>query len=426
MTFYTGLTILTELFMLAMSIHVLRYSGFTGRQKAWFLLTFGTVMLCAGAEYAVHCGAYDPKFAPVLTIVTALQFATAPMLGILFSGALGLPRMRKVALIYLGLNLVVEGIAAPFGWVFFFDQSGYNRGTYFIIYEVFYFISLLYLMINMIRVGRRFRHRDTITIGMILVVLAAGLVPMTLFQIHITYLAIAISASLCYIYYNDLIQQDIQLALVANQEKMSRMQEHIISSLANLIENRDMETGEHVARTSGYVRALSEFARADGFYADQLTDHFIDQLYRVAPLHDVGKIVVPDDILKKCGSLTESEFSQIKRHASEGGRVIREVLGGVAEDEYLALASDIAASHHERWDGKGYPNGLSGEAIPLSARIMAIADVYDAMISERCYKKALSTEEAFRIMGEEAGTCFDPLLIRALLDHRKEWIDMFP
>ena len=424
MTFYTGLTILTELFMLAMSIHVLRYSGFTGSQKAWFLLTFDTIMLCAAAEYAVHCGAYDPKFALPLTVLTVLQFSAAPMLGILFSGALGLPRMGKVALIYLALNLAVEAVAAPFGWVFYFDQAGYSRGPFFVIYEVFYFISLLYLMINMIRTGRRFRHRDTITIGMVLMVLVAGIIPMTLIRIHITYLAIAISASLCYIYYNDLTQQDIQLALVANREKMSRLQEHIISGLANLIENRDLETGEHVARTSRYVRALSEYARADHVYADRLDDHFIDLIYRIAPLHDVGKIVVPDEILKKPGRLTDPEFEQIKRHASEGGRVIREVLEGVADDEYLALASEIAACHHERWDGRGYPHGLSGEEIPLSARIMAVADVFDALISERCYKKAMSPEEAFGIMREEAGTHFDPGLIRVLIDHRDEWIGM--
>ncbi len=120
------------------------------------------------------------------------------------------------------------------------------------------------------------------------------------------------------------------------------------------------------------------------------------------------------------------EFNQIKRHAFEGGRVIREVLGGVAEDEYLALASDIAACHHEYWDGGGYPNGLSGGEIPLSARIMAVADVYDALVSARCYKEALSADEAFGIMREEAGTHFEPNLTGVLLSHRSEWINLLP
>ena len=426
MTFYTGLTILVELFMLAMIIHVMRYSGISKSQRAWFLVTFLAIMLCAAAEYAVHCGVYDPKYASALTVVTVLQFSIAPLLGILFSGALGLPNQRKVTIVFLCVNLIVETAAAPFGWIFYFNEAGYSRGPYFIIYTVFYFFSLAYLLVSLVRVGKLFRQRDTGTIVMLLVLLAAGILPMTVYKINITYMAVAMAASVSYIYYNDLIQQDIQAELVADQERMSRMQEHIISGLANLIESRDLETGEHVARTSAYVRALSESARADGTYTDQLDDAFISRMVRAAPLHDVGKIVVPDHILKKPGPLTEEEFEQMKRHASEGGRVVREVLGGVTDEEYLSFASDVAACHHEKWNGKGYPNGLSGEAIPLSARIMAIADVYDALISERCYKKAMSPEKAFEIIRKESGAQFDPHLAQVFLKHRNQFTDMFP
>ena len=425
MTFYTGLTILTELYMVAMSTHVLRYSGISKSQRTWFLLTFQAIMLCAAAEYAVHCGIYDPKYATVLTVITVLQFSIAPMFGVLFAGALGLPRQRRVTISFLCLNLIAEIAAAPFGWIFYFNESGYFRGPYFILYTVFYLFSLVYLLVSLFRVGKRFRQRDTGTIVMLLVLLVAGILPMTVFKIHIGYMAVAMAADVSYIYYNDLIQQDIQEALVADQERMSRMQEHIISGLANLIESRDLETGEHVARTSAYVRTLSELARADGVYTDQLDDAFISRMVRAAPLHDVGKIVVPDHILKKPGRLTEEEFEQMKRHASEGGRVVREVLGGVADEEYLAFASDVASCHHERWNGKGYPNGLSGEAIPLPARIMAIADVYDALISERCYKKAMSPEKAFAIIEEECGAQFDPNLARVFLNHRDRFTDMF-
>ena len=424
MTFYTGLTILIELFMLAMVIHVISYGGFSRTQKIWFLLTFCAVMLCAAAEYAVHGLAYDPKHTAVLSVVTVLQFSAAPILGVLFSGALGLPRQGRIALAYFCLNLLVEVGAAPFGLIFRFDQTGYSRGDYFIVYEALYFFSLLYLIFSMFRVGKRFRHRDTETIAMILAVLAAGIIPMTLFEVHITYMAVAIGASLSYIYYNDLTQQDIQAELVANQEKMTQMQGHIISGLANLIESRDLETGEHVTRTSRYVRALTEYARADGLYPDRLDDRFASLMSRVAPLHDVGKIVVPDHILRKTGKLTPEEFEQMKRHASEGGRVVREVLGGVTDEEYLSFASDVAACHHERWDGKGYPNGLSGEDIPLSARIMAIVDVVDALVSERCYKKAMPPEKAFAIIREEAGAQFDPKLAGVFLDHKDAFAAM--
>ena len=223
---------------------------------------------------------------------------------------------------------------------------------------------------------------------------------------------------------NDLIQKEKQAEFVANQEKVSRMQAHIISGLANLIESRDLETGEHVARTRSYARALSEFARADGVYADLLDDHFISMICRVAPLHDVGKIVVPDHILKKPGRLTPEEYDQMKRHASEGGRVVREVLDGVTDDEYLSFASDVATCHHEKWNGKGYPKGYSGEAIPLSARIMAIADVFDALVSERCYKDAMPPERAFEIIREEAGAQFDPNLAQVFLNHKDEFAEL--
>ena len=426
MTFYTGITILTELFMLAMSIHVTRYSGISRTQKLWFLLTFLCIMLCAAAEYPIHSGTYDPRHATALTVLTVLQFSFAPLLGILFSGALELPGQKRVTLIFLCVNLLVETAAAPFGLIFYFNDAGYFRGDWFIIYELFYFFSLVYLVVALVHVGRRFRNRDRRTIVMILVVLTAGIVPMTVFKINITYLSIAIAACLSYIYYNDLIQQDTQDELVANQEKISRMQGSIISGLANLIESRDLETGEHVARTSGYVRRLAELARAEGVYAEQLDDRFIDLMVRIAPLHDVGKIVVPDHILKKPGKLTEEEFEQMKRHASEGGRVVRDVLGGITDDAYLAFASDVATCHHEKWNGKGYPAGLSGETIPLSARIMAIADVYDALTSERCYKKAMPPQRAFAIIEEEAGAHFDPQLARVFLDHRDEFAAMFP
>jgi len=422
MTFYTGVTILTELFMLAMTIHVMRYHGISRMQKVWFISTFFTVMLCAAAEYAVHCGVYHPRYAVALTVITVLQFSAAPQLGILFSGALGLPKQRRITVAYFALNLIVEAAAAPLGWIFYFNEAGYFRGKYFFVYAAFYFFSLIYLLVNMVKVGRRFRHRDRGTICMILVVLVAGIIPMSLYRINITYLAIAIAASLSYIYYNDLVQQDVQAALVVNQKKQAVMQEHIISGLASLIENRDLETGEHVARTSRYVKLLSECARADGVYADKIDDHFIFLMRRVAPLHDIGKIVVPDHILKKPGKLTDEEFAQMKRHASEGGNVVYEVLGGITDEEYLAFAADVAASHHERWDGRGYPKGLSGENIPLSARIMAVADVFDALVSERCYKKAMLPEEAFAIIVKDAGTHFDPNLAHVFLRHKELFV----
>ncbi len=422
MTIYTCSIIINDLLMIAMMIHILTYSGFNKTQKTWFLLTFLSVIICSGGELAVHCGYYDPAFAGILTVITVIQFSIAPMLAVLFSGALGLHRQAMRASWCTILSLLIQICCAPFGAIFFFDSNGYSRGQYFIIYEIFYIISMLYLTVSLIIVGKKFKHRDTPTIIMIIVVLLGGIIPMTLYKTNVTYVVIGISACLCYIYYNDLIQQDMKSVLIANQTKVSNMQSHIISGLSNLIENRDTETGEHVARTGKYVKTLAENAEKDGVYTDIIDEHFISLLYSLAPLHDVGKIVVSDQILKKPGKLTPEEFEEMKKHASAGGKVVRQILSGITDDEFIDFASDIATYHHEKWDGSGYPEHLSGDKIPLSARIMAIADVYDALTSERCYKKAMSPEKAFTIIQEESGTHFDPKLVEVFLKHKEEFI----
>ncbi len=421
-TFYVWAIVITELLMIAMIIHVIHYSGFTRTQKKWYVLTFSAIIFCSLAEFAVHCGYYDVAFKIPLTILTVLQFSVAPLLGVFFSGALGLKNQGKIAIIYFIVNLFIEVLASPFGWVFYYDAEGYHRGSAFMIYISFYFISMAYLIATMAIAGNKFNRRDILTIIMIIIILISGIIPMVFFRINITYTAIAVSASLCYIYYNDLVQQDTMADLVSNQKKLSGMQEHMISGLANLIENRDMETGEHIVRTSNYVRLLAEDCLKDGIYSDKIDDHFISLLTRLAPMHDIGKIIVSDTILKKPGKLTPEEFEEMKKHAAVGGDVVREVLSGITDEEYLSFASDIATYHHEKWNGKGYPNGIIGENIPLSARIMAIADVFDALISERCYKKAIPVDEAIKIIEEESGSHFDPNLVKVFLNHKDEFI----
>ena len=419
--FYVCTILLTDLMMLAMILHVIHYTGFKKEQKVWYITTFATIMVCAIAEFAVHCGIYYPDFAWLLTLITIIQFSLAPILGILFMGALGLKKQGRLALGYFLFNLLFQSISAPFKFVFYFDEAGYHRGSGFLAYSIIYFISLAYLLVGLVIVGRKFNQRDRLTIGMVLVVLNAGIVPMTLKEIHITYLAIAISASLCYIYYNDLVQHDVKEELVKNQKRISDMQTHMISGLANVIENRDIETGEHTLRTSRYVKMLAKYARTEGLYTDIIDDHFVELMYTLAPMHDIGKILVSDKILKKPGKLTTEEYEKMKDHAKYGGKVVRDVLSGVSDDEYVSFASDIATYHHERWDGSGYPNGLKGEEIPLSARIMAIADVFDALVSDRCYKKAIQSSEAFLIIEDEMGSHFDPLLAKVFLKYKDEF-----
>ena len=424
MTEYGSIILLTELLMLAMTIHVLGYSGFTKEQKKWFLFVFISIMLCAGAEFlAKHFDGASGTLRLPLTVITVIQFSLATMMPVFLLGALGSRRLAKYGIYFFALHTAAEIISAPFGWIFYFDETGkYFHGKFYIIYEVFYILSVLVLIAGLFLVGRKFKKRDTITIIMILLIMAVTLVLLIVFKVYADYLGVAVCACLCYIYYNDLTQQDIQSDLVNRQEQISQMQTHTISGFANLIESRDMETGEHVARTSAYAKTLAEAARKDGVYADELDDNFIELMYELAPMHDVGKIVVSDQILKKPGKLTSEEFELMKTHAAAGGKVIHEVLNGIADEEYIRFAEDIATYHHERWDGSGYPTGMSGEQIPLSARIMAVVDVYDALIAERCYKKPIPVDKAIEIIREESGTHFDPKLVEVFLNHRDEFI----
>lgn len=198
--------------------------------------------------------------------------------------------------------------------------------------------------------------------------------------------------------------------------RISAMQEHVVVGLANLIESRDGSTGKHVKNTQTYVRMIAEELERRELFADVLTEEYIEKLCKAAPLHDVGKIQVPDRILQKPGKLTEEEYEQMKSHTTCSSAIIDEIIGDVEEEDYIRLVKDVAMHHHERWDGKGYPAGLSGEQIPLGARVMALADVFDALYEERCYKPAMRPiEKIYQIFAEGRGTQFDPTITDVFL-----------
>ena len=194
------------------------------------------------------------------------------------------------------------------------------------------------------------------------------------------------------------------------------IQEVSIHALARLAETRDPETGNHLRRTQEYVRTLAMGLRHHPRFKDHLDDRTIAELAKSAPLHDIGKVGIPDHILLKPGKLTPEEFDIMKTHAKLGSDAIE--LAERDSDkpvEFLSLAKEIAHYHHEKWDGSGYPEGLSGERIPLSARLMALADVFDALICRRVYKKPMAYEEAYRIITTGSGTHFDPDIVAAFV-----------
>ncbi len=205
--------------------------------------------------------------------------------------------------------------------------------------------------------------------------------------------------------------------LMESTQRINRIQETVIVGMANLIESRDGSTGKHVKNTQMYVRMISEELQKRQLFAGQLTDSYIDDVCKAAPLHDVGKIKIPDAVLQKPGKLTPEEYDVIKLHTTYSRKIIQNIIGDVEDEHYVKIVEDIAMYHHERWDGTGYPTGLAGDRIPLAARIMAVADVFDALYEERCYKPPIRPiERIMQIMSEGRGTQFDPVIIDVFVE----------
>lgn len=211
-----------------------------------------------------------------------------------------------------------------------------------------------------------------------------------------------------------LIMQGNKRAYYHNQ--VSKMQFNIITMMADIVENRDGNTGGHIKRTAAYVRIIARELKRRNNYSDILTEKYVDDMIVAAPLHDIGKIHISDIILNKPGKLTDDEFDIMKTHTTAGGELLAHAMEELGESSYLKIAYEMALYHHERWDGKGYPQSIQGENIPLCARIMAVADVFDALTAKRCYKSAMSFEKAVGIIREESGTHFDPVVADAFLN----------
>ena len=200
----------------------------------------------------------------------------------------------------------------------------------------------------------------------------------------------------------------------------AKMQTGLIITMADMVESRDSDTGAHVQKTAEYVRIILEGLKRKGYYESKLTPKFMSDAVMSAPLHDVGKINIPDAVLNKPGKLTDEEFEIMKTHTTAGKIIMEKAIETVQGESYLKEARNMAAYHHERWDGKGYPEKLSGEVIPLAARVMAVADVFDALTSARIYKPPFKLEKALAILQEGAGTQFDPKCVEVFMESLPE------
>ncbi|HAT49836.1 MAG: two-component system response regulator [Nitrospirae bacterium] len=211
--------------------------------------------------------------------------------------------------------------------------------------------------------------------------------------------------------------EDLERKVVERTRQMEELQDVTMVAMGSLAEARDPETGNHIRRTQHYVKALAQHLKDHPRFREVLTPENITILFKSAPLHDIGKVGVPDHILLKPGKLSADEFAQMKKHPDHGRHAISAAERSISQaTNFLQFAKEIAYSHHEKWDGSGYPEGLKGDAIPVTARLMAVADVYDALISRRIYKPPFTHEAAMTIIREGRGTHFDPDVVDAFLE----------
>ena len=249
---------------------------------------------------------------------------------------------------------------------------------------------------------------NTLTMKRAFEVLFHYVIPNMLCLAAIDYIALSITKRT-----SDMLQIQIELNEKVQEETIAKaqMQNGVIEHLADIIESRDIETGEHIKRTKKYVSILVDKMKDNDRYKDYLTPKMCEYIVSAAPLHDIGKIAVSDLILCKPGKLTDEEFEKMKIHTVKGGEIINNILNELGDKEFLSVAYDVAISHHEKWNGLGYPYGKKEEEIPLPGRIMAIADVFDALVAKRVYKDPMPVDKAINIIINDAGTHFDPNIV---------------
>lgn len=217
-----------------------------------------------------------------------------------------------------------------------------------------------------------------------------------------------------------------ELEEIVNKKVKEISESHIatIYALVKLSESRDDDTGRHIERTSKLCRLMAQYLSILPKYKETINANYIENIYKASPLHDIGKVGIPDSILLKPGKLTSEEFEIMKTHTTIGYKTLSEVQRKYKNNGFIKMGMEIAKYHHEKWDGTGYPIGLFGDEIPISARIMALVDVYDALRSKRVYKEAFTHEKACEIITEGRGKHFDPLIVEVFLQNNEEFIDI--
>ena len=400
LSFYNVIILVCVLSMVTMSIHVHNNTAFSADKRKWFIATFMLVSVCAISECigtALSDYNLGREFHYALTLI---EFCMLPFIPVCMSFACEIKKPAKAIGIMGIIHMFIEIGMLFFGGIYYITPDGiYHRGSFYFIYVIMYLVAYLYNLVIVILVNRRYKSRDVGTVAAIVITVFAGLIPSIIDgSIKTAYLSVTLQIILEYMYFEGLYEQDMQRKLTAHNERMNK---ELIRTLSYTLEAKDVYTKGHSMRVAEYTRIIASHMNFD--------EESLEKLHFAATLHDIGKIGIPDTVLNKPGKLTESEFNIIKMHTTIGADILKNI-------ETIKYASDIARYHHERYDGKGYPDGLSGESIPLEARIVAIADTYDAMTSKRIYRRKILSSDIIREeFAKNKGKQFDPELVELFL-----------
>ena len=324
------------------------------------------------------------------------------------SATVGIPKKRWIKAVGILANVIIVGLTVFFLPDIEFIQGKYTNYSMGAAVYVCFISVVIHIVFSVVFIAYNRRHipkRKMIGLATTLVFVSLILTIQFVFPESLVS-CIAVALILVSVYLN--MENPAIHGLEYYHNEM-------VMGFATLIENKDDNTGGHIRRTSAYALLIAENMRKNKKYKNLINQDYLNNLSKAAPMHDVGKIGVPDAILQKPGRLTKDEFEVIKKHTVIGGKIIKDTFGHLFDDGYETMAYDVAMYHHEKWNGKGYPEGLGGTDIPLCARMMAVADVFDAVSAKRCYRDAMPLEECYRIIENGRGENFDPEIVDAFL-----------
>ena len=400
LSFYNVTILVCVLCMVTMIVHVNNSVIFSNSKKRWFIAVFILAAICAiseclGTNLSLHNSGRELHY-----VLTFLEFNLLPFISVCMSVACEIRKPAKVIGAIAVAHIIIEIFMLFFGGIYYITSDGiYHRGSFYFIYVIMYLISYFYTLIIVVLVNRGYKSRDVGTVVLIVVTVFAGLIPSIIDgSIRTAYLCVILLIIFEYMYFEGLYEQDMQKKIADQNEDMNR---ELIKTLSYTLEAKDVYTKGHSMRVAEYTKILASNMDFD--------EEAIEKLHFAATLHDIGKIGIPDTVLNKPGRLTDREFNIIKMHTTIGADILKNI-------DTIKYAGIIARHHHERYDGKGYPDGLSGEDIPLEARIVAVADTYDAMTSKRVYRRKILSDDVIREeFNKNRGKQFDPDMVDLFL-----------